>query len=127
VHSSACGLDFSRSSRFGSVGEAFVAEFGDMAPTVGKTLSPVGFRVTRVNLGDGAVHDFAVNRGKLAGPASKVGGGGLERPIAVRFSPDGEALYLVDFGVLTVSDAKTEPRPETGVLWKISRSAGEGR
>ena len=121
VHSSSCGFDFSRSSRFGFVGEAFVAEFGDMAPTVGKTLSPVGFRVVRVNLGDGVVRDFAANHGTIPGPASKVGGGGLERPVAARFTPDGAALYVVDFGVLTVGKQKTEPRRETGVLWRISR------
>ena len=36
VHSSSDGLDFSRSESFGHVGEAFVAQFGDMAPGAGK-------------------------------------------------------------------------------------------
>ena len=36
------------------------------------------------------------------GPASHLGTGGLERPISVRFSPDNGALYVVDFGVMTV-------------------------
>ena len=123
VHASACGLDFSRSPSFGFVGEAFIAEFGDMAPAVGKTLAPVGFRVVRVNLGDGVTHDFASNRGTVSGPASKIGGGGLERPVAARFSPDGSALYVVDFGVLTMDGDKSQPRRETGVLWRITRDA----
>lgn len=44
VHSSSNGLDFSRSSSFGFNGEAFVAQFGDLAPTAGKVLSPVGLK-----------------------------------------------------------------------------------
>ena len=120
VHASANGFDFSRSDAFGYVGEAFVAEFGDMAPKVGKVVRPVGFKVVRVDPRTGRVEDFAVNR-RDKGPASRVGGGGLERPVAARFDPSGEALYVVDFGVMTVSQKGPQPRPETGVLWKITR------
>lgn len=123
VHSSSDGLDFSRSPAFGHVGQAFVAQFGDMAPAAGKLLHPVGFKVLRVDVAGGLLHEFAVNRGKTNGPASRIGGGGLERPVAVRFSPDGTALYIVDFGVLTVSERGPQPRPETGVLWRVTREA----
>ncbi|MDQ3314651.1 MAG: glucose dehydrogenase, partial [Verrucomicrobiota bacterium] len=58
VHASANGFDFSRSSAFGHVGEAFVGCFGDQAPTVGKVENPVGFKVTRVNVGDGRGRGF---------------------------------------------------------------------
>lgn len=126
VHSSSNGFDFSRSEAFGHVGEAFVAQFGDMAPKVGKVLGPVGFKVVRVDPRTGRVEDFAVNR-RDKGPASKVGGGGLERPVAARFDPAGEALYVVDFGVMTVGPQGPQPRPETGVLWRISRSGGRAR
>jgi glucose/arabinose dehydrogenase len=125
VHASANGFDFSRSESFGHVGEAFVAYFGDMAPKVGKVLGPVGFKVSRVNVETGRIEDFAVNRPDK-GPASMVGGGGLERPVAARFDPSGEALYVVDFGVMTVSQQGPSPKKETGVLWRISR-AGSGR
>ncbi len=54
----------------------------------------------RVNVRNGVIEEFAVNKGKANGPASKIGGGGLERPVAARFSPDGKSLYVVDFGVL---------------------------
>jgi len=120
VHSSSNGLDFSRSDAFGHVGEAFVAQFGDMAPKVGKVLSPVGFKVVRVDVRTGVIEDFAVNRGKENGPASRLRTGGLERPVAVRFDPAGRALYVVDFGVMTIGDS---PRPQTGtgVLWRITR------
>ena len=124
VHASADGLDFSRSPEFGFVGQAFVALFGDQSPTVGKTLEPVGFKVVRVDIRTGVISDFAVNRGNQEGPASKIRGGGLERPIAVRFDPSGRSLYVVDFGVLTVSKNETKPRQQTGKVWRISREGG---
>jgi glucose/arabinose dehydrogenase len=136
VHSSSNSFDFSRHPQFGYVGEAFIAQFGDQSPTSGKVMSPVGFKVVRVNVHNGAVEDFAVNRGRVNGPASKIGGGGLERPVAARFSPDGSALYIVDFGVMTVGqggkvrqpwatkEVTSEPRRGTGALWKITKSDG---
>ena len=122
VHASADGLDFSRSETFGHVGEAFVALFGDMAPEAGKVLSPVGFSVVRVDVHTGHVEDFARNRGDATGPASKRGLRGLERPIAARFDASGDALYVVDFGVLRMGDKGPEPKAESGALWRITRS-----
>jgi glucose/arabinose dehydrogenase len=121
VHSSSNGFDFSDNAAFGHVGEAFIAQFGDLAPVSGKVMAPVGFKVVRVDVTSGRVADFAVNRGPVQGPASRVGGGGLERPVAARFSPDGEALYVVDFGVLQSGREGTQPREGTGVLWRIVR------
>lgn len=118
VHSSSNGFDFSPSGVFGYEGEAFVAQFGDLAPVAGKVLHPVGFQVVRVDVATGDVQPFAVNR-QDHGPASKVGGGGLERPVAARFSPDGRSLYVVDFGVMTVTEQGPVPQPETGVLWRV--------
>jgi glucose/arabinose dehydrogenase len=122
VHGSADGLDFSRSAAFGHQGEAFIALFGDQSPASGKVLAPVGFKVVRVDVATGVSQDFAVNKGPLNGPASRVGGGGLERPVAVRFDPSGTALYIVDFGVLTVEKRDVvHPREGTGVLWRITK------
>lgn len=125
VHASANGLDFSRDPRFGNVGHAFVAQFGDMVPGVGKTLAPVGFKVVKVDVTTGVVRDFAVNRGALQGPASWGNHGGLERPVAVRFDPAGTALYVVDFGVLTSDERGNYPRPGTGAVWRITRTGSE--
>jgi glucose/arabinose dehydrogenase len=122
VHASANGFDFSTSPRFGHVGEAFIAEFGDMAPAVGKVLQPVGFKVVRVNVNTGVIEDFAVNRGKHNGPASLNGGGGLERPISVRFSPDGKTMYIADFGVIKMTEHGPTPLQGTGVIWKITNT-----
>lgn len=120
VHSSADGFDFSRSDAFGHRGEAFVALFGDEAPATGKVLGPVGCSVVRVDPVTGVVEDFAVNRNR-SGPASRTGGAGLERPVTARFSPDGRALYVVDFGVMLHGAKGAKPQQGTGVVWRITR------
>jgi glucose/arabinose dehydrogenase len=121
VHSSSNGFDFSRSASFGHAGEAFVAQFGDEAPTTGKVMAPVGFKVVRVDTGTGRVEDFLVNRGKQNGPASRIGTHGLERPVAARFNPAGNALYVVDFGVLLQGERGAVPQKGTGALWRVVR------
>ena len=121
VHCSANGLDFSRSAAFGHEGDAFIALFGDQTPATGKLLAPVGFEVVRVELATGTIHEFAANEGDVVAPASQNGGDGLERPIAVRFDPTGEALYVVDFGVLTEEEDGARPVEGTGCLWRITR------
>lgn len=122
VHSSSNGIDFSRSPEFGYVGHAFIPQFGDQAPGTGKVLAPVGFKVVRVDLKTGVIHEFAVNKGRTNGPASWHRSGGLERPLSLRFDPEGTSLYVVDFGVMTMAD-KPNPYPGTGVIWRITRSA----
>jgi len=121
VHSSANGLDFSTKDKFGFNGEVFVAEFGDMSPGVGKVLAPVGFKIVRVNVFNGVIRDFAVNKGKKNGPASQLQTGGLERPVAVKFNPDGSALYVVDFGIMKMTEKGPQPQTGTGMIWKITR------
>ncbi len=121
VHSSATGMDFS-DTEFGYEGQAFIAQFGDMAPNVGKVLKPVGFKVVRVDVETGVIQDFAVNKGKNNGPASWLNTGGLERPIDVAFNPAGDALYVVDFGVLQMTDRGVHPVKGTGVIWKITKT-----
>jgi glucose/arabinose dehydrogenase len=123
VHSSSNGIDFSRSPAFGYVGDGFVAQFGDQSPATGKTMAPVGFKVVRVELASGVIHDFARNRGRENGPASKLGHRGLERPVGARFNPAGDELWVVDFGILAMTDdGHSLPQKETGVLWRIRRS-----
>ena len=121
VHSSSNGLDFSSSSTFGYEGEVFIAQFGDMSPNVGKVLFPVGFKVIKVNVNTGVVRDFAVNRGKRNGPASWLKSGGLERPVSVKFNPSGNALYIVDFGIVRMTEKGPESHQKTGVVWKITK------
>ncbi len=123
VHSSANGLDISRNERFGHAGEAFVALFGDLAPNVGKVLDPVGFQVVRVDPKTGVIKSFLANRGEKSAPASYLGTAGLERPIDVAFDPIGEALYVVDFGIVTTElEGKTKSHLRTGVVWRVTSS-----
>jgi hypothetical protein len=121
VHSSSNGIDFSRSTDFGFRGEAFVAQFGDMAPKAGKVLSAVGFKIVRVNVATGIVRDFATNKGAKNGPASQLKNGGLERPVSVKFDAAGKALYVVDFGIMKMTEKGPEPQAGTGVVWKITK------
>lgn len=121
VHSSSNGLDFSRSGNFGFSGEAFVAQFGDMAPTAGKVLFPVGFKIVRVDVNTGVIRDFAVNKGKRNGPATWLKKGGLERPVSVKFDPSGNALYVVDFGIVKMTEQGPQPQLNTGMIWKITK------
>ena len=119
VHSSADGFAFSRSPAFGYPGEAFVAIFGDESPTTGKILSPVGGKVVRVNVSTGVIHDFATNRAPKQGPGTKVGVGGFERPVCVRFDPRGDTLYVIDFGVMRHDAQGAHPERQTGSIWRI--------
>jgi sugar lactone lactonase YvrE len=120
VHSSSNSFDFSRSDEFGFSGEAFIAQFGDMSPGVGKVLHPVGFKVVRVNTKTGIINNFALNKKENA-PASKIKTGGIERPNAVRFSPDGKELYIVDFGIMLTSKKGPKAVERTGVIWKVTK------
>jgi glucose/arabinose dehydrogenase len=120
VHSSSNGLDLSPGAAFGYPGHVFVAQFGDLTPTTGKLFTPVGFRVVRVEPETGVIHTFATNRSG-SGPASALGDRGFERPTAVRFDPAGRCLYVVDFGVMAVTEKGPWPQQETGVLWRICR------
>jgi hypothetical protein len=61
----------------------------------------------------------------MNGPASWLGTRGLERPVAARFDPEGTALYVVDFGVMTIDRDRPWPWRETGVVWRVTR-AGPG-
>lgn len=121
VHSSSNGLDFSTTDAFGYKGEAFVAQFGDMAPSAGKVEFPVGYKIVRVDVNTGVIRDFAVNKGKRNGPATWLKKGGLERPVSVKFNPAGDALYVVDFGVMKVTEKGSQPQMNTGTIWKITK------
>ncbi len=75
-----------------------------------------------MNLATGQVTDFLTNK-TGAGPASAVGNRGLERPIMVEWGPDG-ALYVVDFGVINITDQGMNAAPNSGVVWRVVREDG---
>ena len=118
---SADKFDFCLHPEFGFHQQAFVAEFGPMlAVLAGEPPDkPGGRKVVRVDMAQGAVSDFAVNR---QGPPSQNGNqGGLERPVEAKFGPDG-SLYVVDYGVMEWADNRWEATAGTGIVWRITHS-----
>lgn len=101
-HSSSDKFSFSTNRNFGFVGEAFVGQLGGMG---GKS----GLKVVRVNLETGQIRDFYVNKKGLELKDAP------KRPVAAIFNPKGNALYVVDFGLM----GPREKSEGTGSLWRI--------
>lgn len=122
-HSAPNGFDFCRDPDFGFEGDAFVAMFGDLAPNTTRQATPAGFKVARVDMQTGQVHDFAVN--KIVGEASSLPHEGFERPSHCAFGPDG-SLYVVDWGEWELAPERGGVRMQvgTGTLWRIRRTSG---
>jgi glucose/arabinose dehydrogenase len=118
-HSAIMGFDFDFNGNFGPNGDAYIAEYGSEAPetTGGKPLPGVGHRISRIDMRNGQIYDFAINKSGYA--ASYNGEGGFERPIDVVFGPDA-AMYVLDFAV-TPENEPDEFIPGTGVIWRITR------
>ena len=121
-NSSPSMLDVASTSWGDWAGDLFVAEWGDLAP--GTNLlreQPVGSRVVRIDPATEEIEPFV--RNEQPGPASEQGarGMGLERPFDVKFGPDG-AMYIVDFGVVEVNGFKRKWLPDTGIIWKVTRT-----
>jgi glucose/arabinose dehydrogenase len=113
-HSATMKFDFSTNPYFGFTGQAFAAQLGTGAPVTGRPDGMPGFKVVRVDLQSGTVNDFLViNR---PGP----GGTGPARPVAVKFDPMGQNMYLVDFGILEANASGIIPWARSGALWRIS-------
>lgn len=68
----------------------------------------------------GKVEDFASN--KKPGPATAhPESGGLDRPLGLVFSPDGNSLYIIDFGILFVPSTGPQAQEGSGAIWKITK------
>jgi glucose/arabinose dehydrogenase len=114
-HSATQKFDFNTNEAFAPKGEMFFAQLGSAPPITTASKKPRGYRVVRVMPYTGQVRDFLINfkPGK--------GGTGPERPVAVRFSPDGRNLYVVDFGILDATVSTPIPHAQTGAIWRIRR------
>jgi glucose/arabinose dehydrogenase len=102
-------------------GSALVALSGDRAPfsTGGIKVGPVGYKVMLADADrPGRVTDFI--RNTQGGPASLHGDDRdqLERPITIRFGPDG-SLYILDFGRMRVRDGKEDVDRGSGKLYRL--------
>jgi glucose/arabinose dehydrogenase len=101
-------------------GSALVALSGDRAPfaTGGINVGPIGYKVMRVDTDQKQVADFI--RNTQTGPASLHGNDRdqLERPITLRFGPDG-SLYILDFGRMRMRDGKEDVAASTGKVYRL--------
>jgi glucose/arabinose dehydrogenase len=105
---------------------AIVALSGDRAPfaTSGQKLkAPVGYKVVRVDLENRRIEDFIRNTRDM--PASRVprkdtsgASEALERPIDVKFGPDGK-LYILDFGKLELRNGREKITPGSGRIFVL--------
>jgi len=110
-------------------GQAFTAEWGDLAPATTPLRDGFsGFMISRIDPAAGQER-IPFLRNAKRGPASaqEAAGQGLERPFGVRFGPDG-AMYISDYGVARVNPARAaqgqvpyEFPPQTGAVWKVTR------
>lgn len=130
INSSPSMLDVAPRSWGQYADQVFIAEWGDLAPPTNplRGKAPAGFKVVRVDPATGQLETFVSNQG--GGPASAQGmeGKGLDRPFEVKFGPDG-AIYIVDYGVVTIDMSQTPPyayKENTGGIWKITRGEKKG-
>jgi glucose/arabinose dehydrogenase len=117
--SNVMGFDFNYSS-FGSYGHAYIAEFGRasfMTDGEATPYSGFGYRISEIDMSNGGVSTFAINKSGFS--ASLTNEGGFGRPIDVRFGPD-NAMYLVDLGINAVDNPNLY-YPKTGVIWRVTR------
>jgi glucose/arabinose dehydrogenase len=103
-------------------GSVVIALSGDRSPfaTSGqKLLAPVGFKVVRVDVDTRQVKDFVKNTANV--PLSRMkhrGAIALERPIDVKFGPDG-AMYILDTGRVDYRSGVPKISHGTGALYKL--------
>lgn len=103
-------------------GHAIIALSGDRAPfaTSGRKLvCPQGYRVVRVDVETKQVRDFIKNTQGLPASRMKDVPDALERPIDVKFGPDG-AMYIVDVGQLEIKGGRERARPHTGKIFRLT-------
>jgi glucose/arabinose dehydrogenase len=126
-HSAATKFDFARDGRFAAKGTMFVAEAGSGGVVTEHTPTRSGFGVHAIDLATGRSQPFLMIKPGSLGPKGyeHEATAGPRRPVDVRFSPDGDALYVVDFGAMAAYPAGAgpvvHPFPGSGVLWRIVR------
>lgn len=115
------GFEFNPYTSFGSVGDAYIAEFGNVTPrtyTAAALQYPaVGHKISKLDIKSGSVSTFAINRSGF--PTAITHEGGFGRPADIAFGPD-EAMYIADMGTST-RDNLNAILPNTGVIWKVTR------
>ena len=118
-------FDYSTSDAFGYKGHMFLAEFGSGAPLTTADPNRNGYTVVRIDPQTKEAHPFMANKQKGPSGEEYVSTAGPRHPVEVKFSPDGNTLYIVDIGVIGFELAGAgpfpTPAPGTGVIWRVTR------
>jgi glucose/arabinose dehydrogenase len=128
LHSSVTQIAFSKSPKFGFEGQLFVASSGDQAPVTSADDVRAGYWVQRVDVNAAKGEFFFRTRPDALGPKGLeyVTTAGPKRLVGLRFSPQGDALYVVDIGPIHYVNGPDGPKPRafpnTGVVWRIART-----
>ncbi|HYF02815.1 MAG TPA: glucose dehydrogenase, partial [Patescibacteria group bacterium] len=124
-HAGVTKLDFSPNSLFGAAGQMYVAEVGSEAPITGEDTTKAGYIVVRIDPATKRAETFFANREPGPEGLEYVTTRGPRHPVEVKFSPDGNALYVTDIGVIHGGLAGPGPFPMpipgSGVIWRITR------
>ena len=108
-------------------GSAIVALSGDRAPFATgnqRIIGPVGYKVVRVSVDNQQVEDFIRNTADKPAhllPKEKraLRSYPMERPVDVKFGPDG-ALYVLDMGRLEIKGGKEHVPAGTGRIYRLA-------
>lgn len=109
------GFDFNKTLDFGPIGDIYIACFGRIQYEEADEYirSGVGHRIMRVNIINGEISTFAINKSGF--PEEQ----GLGRPTDVVFGPDG-AMYVSDMSIADINIPNVY-MPNTGVIWRIKK------
>jgi glucose/arabinose dehydrogenase/cytochrome c553 len=127
-HASVTKIDFGRGRAFGADGQMFLAASGDYTPATALEQKRAGYWVKRIDPTTGKGEVFFRCKPDKFGPKDMeyVVTAGPKRPVDVKFSPTGDALYVVDIGAVAFVTSGQGPTPRpfpgTGVVWRITRA-----
>jgi glucose/arabinose dehydrogenase len=123
VNAATTKFDFSTNNSFGYKGQMFLAEFGSGTPATGQP-NPAHYMLVRIDPSTKESEPFLSNKSS-AKDVDKGATPGPRRPVEAKFSPNGEALYVVDIGAIGFDVAGAGPFPVpvpgTGVIWRITK------
>ena len=96
----------------------FLGEVGSGAPATGPETTPAGFEVAVIDPASGKAEPFFGAKPEALGSKGYeyVATAAPKRPVDVRFSPDGNALYVVDIGALAGFPAAAIAEHTEGVI-----------
>jgi glucose/arabinose dehydrogenase len=116
-------IEFCASDDFGYRGRLFLCQFGTYYPlnTMREDRATNGFNVVAIDL-ENPEEPEVFMRNRQPGPVSAhPGSGGIERPVDVKFHPDGQSMYVLDFGLHAITNKYIWAYGHTGVLWRVTR------